>query len=495
MTPAQAKTFSCGHWQQPPSQPHQALDGAAHDTRKLNKAQMFFALRGVGGDGHDYLPQLIGSSVKLIIADRPVHLPTFKGAILQTKDVQTALADMARGLIKLHRPQVVAITGSHGKTTAKEVIAHVLAAGLKLLKTPGSLNNEIGVPLSLLALNGSHDAVVLEFSARKKGDIAFLCSIAPPKVGVLLNVGHAHLGVFGSQEAIYQTKTELFQHLQPAGTALWGSHDPRLGKLARSLCPPDSCIQSFGLEQGDFSITNLQYNHQGCQQFTAVHQQSKLSLQSGILGPFGALPLLAAWGVCRALNLPDHCVQQADGWAPQQPGRLQLAKSTKHAMLIDDTYNASPETIAALAQTLKLRPEPRKILVLGPLSELEEDLKESVELIAKQLPGTVTGCLVYEPQETGFAASLKAAAPQTQVASIASQDELIQTLHNLDAPDCVIGFKGARSSHMERFVLAMQGVKVGCQRMPCSWLRRCVDCPLLKVAAEKGSPTLAASNL
>ncbi len=482
ITPSQAQKFSHGHWIQKPSEPHKNLSGTAYDTRKLKQEQIFFAFKTSHGDAHQHLQQIHLSTIKLLITDHKIQLPHFKGAILQTNDTATALASMARELLKLHNPPVVAISGSHGKTITKEMVAHAVSQALPILKTPASLNNEIGVPLSLLNLDGNQRALILEFSARKAGDIKFLCDIAPPTIAVLLNVGHAHIGIFGTQEIIYQTKAELFSCLKPEGTALWSIHDQKLGKLARKLSPKNTKIQSFGLQQSDFHATNLQYNPQGYQQFTAVHQKTKLKLQAGIPGSFGSLPMLAAWGVCRALNLPDDCLQHLNNWHPQQPGRMQLSKSHEKATLIDDTYNASPETIIALSQTLALRPEDHKILVIGPCNELEDGLANSCQILAQQLPTSLNAYLVYDPENSGLAQGLQKIAPtsiQKKLQTFSSASQLLQALNHWNTPKAVLGFKASRSAHLERFVLALQGTQVDCQKTNCNWLKRCINCHLL----------------
>ena len=192
------------------------LQGGAFDSRELAGADIFFALTIGGGNGHQYLHTLRNSTVKLAVVSQPGQPAGFKGAVLLVPDTLAALAQLAAKVVQNHRPRIVAITGSYGKTTAKEVIAHVLGGKVTVLRNPGSFNNEIGVPITLLGLDGSQEVAVLEFSARKPGDIAYLARIAPPDIAVLLNVGTAHIGIFGSREAIIRTKTEFFPTPNPS---------------------------------------------------------------------------------------------------------------------------------------------------------------------------------------------------------------------------------------------------------------------------------------
>ncbi|HKI97764.1 MAG TPA: UDP-N-acetylmuramoyl-tripeptide--D-alanyl-D-alanine ligase [bacterium] len=478
ITLAEAAQATGGEWLAQPLPPETPLQGGAFDTRALDGAGIFFALSGEHSDGHAYLPRLAGSSVRLAVVARPADAGDYGGALLRVADPLAALAAMAHFLVEKYHPTVVAITGSYGKTTAKEVIAHVLAGQQRVLKSPGSLNNEIGVPVTLLGLDGSQDTVVLEYSARKPGDIDYLSRIAPPDVAVLLAVGQAHIGVFGSQEAIFRAKGEIFHHLRPGGTAIVGAAQPRL----REMAAPHRVL-SFGAEAGDFHAEDIAFDAEGHQCFTAVRGSGpdavRLPLRAGMPGPHGCEPVLAAWAVAHTLGLSDRLVTERGGVAPGQKGRLRVVPAQGGATLIDDCYNASPETVANLIGTLNARPEGDKVLVLGPLAELEEGLRDSARAIAERLRPPLARCLVYDPRGSLLAEHLQAGAQGVDVVHVASQPALMAALRELDAPGRIIGIKGARSAHMERFILALQGVPVGCQRHPCSLLKYCTDCELL----------------
>lgn len=487
ITLSEAVLATGGRWVAQPLPDETPLLGGAFDTRALGSAEIFFALGGgeaEGGtdaaDGHHYLHQLPGSAVKLAVVSREdVGAGLGNGiAVLCTGDTLRALADMAAFMVEKYRPRVVAVTGSYGKTTTKEVIANVLSGSISLLKTPGSLNNEIGVPISLLSLDGSQQAVVLEFSARKPGDIDYLGRIAAPDLAVLLNVGHAHVGVFGSQEAIFRTKGEIFNHLRPGGLALVGADQPRLRDLATG-----HRTQTFGREKGDFHAAQITLDAEGRQHFEGRHAGERLSLRAGVPGPHGCEPVLAAWAVARELGLPDAIVAERGGMDPAQKGRLRLFRAPGGGVVIDDAYNASPETVVNLIETLNDRPERVKVLVLGPLAELEEGLSASAAHIQGALKtapsGGIARCIVYDPQSSLLFAALSGGNGATLLEHAVSQDELFAALKALDAPGTVVGIKGSRSAHMERAVQAMLGAKVACQRHPCALLRYCTDCNAL----------------
>lgn len=486
-----------GAWLTQPLPGGTPLRAGAFDTRALGDTDIFFALSGEGADGHDYLHALGGSAVRLAVVSRSVKpeqdLAGFSGAVLQVRDTLAALGDMARYLVEKFRPVVVAITGSYGKTTAKEEIAHVLAGARRVLKSPGSHNNEIGIPLTLLALDGTQEVTVLEFSARKEGDIDYLGRIAPPDIAVLLAVGHAHIGVFGSREAIFRAKGEIFNHLRPGGLAVVGAGQPRLSELAA----PHRTV-SFGLEsgelesggpesgglgKGDLRAEQVTRDKEGKQRFTGVYGDAEVPLRASMPGPHGCEPVLAAWAVARELGLTDAQVAERAGGASPQKGRLNLLKAPGGAALIDDSYNASPETVINLIETLNARPERDRVLVLGPLAEMEEGLVDSARAIAEHLGPPLGQMVLYEPSGSvgGLSTHLieeegGARDDFTELRIIHNQPELIAHLRALDHPGRVIGIKGARSAHMERIAQALLGVTVACERHPCPMLKYCTDC-------------------
>ena len=471
ITLGEAAEATGGEWLSNPLPPETPLRGASHDTRALGTAEIFITLRGAGADAHDFLPMLVGSSIKLVLVERAVSLPGFAGNILRVDDSLRALARMGRFLVEKFRPKVVAITGSYGKTTAKEVIAHVLEGGLRVLRTPGSHNNEIGLPLTLLDLDGSQEVAVLEFSARREGDITYLGEIAPPDIAVLLTVGRAHIGVFGSQEAIYRAKGEIFSNLRKGGLALVGADDPRLRELAgqnRAL--------SFGLSGGDYTAEDIMTDALGRQSFTGLHGETRLALQSAISGPHGAFPVLAAWAVARELGVADQVVAERAATVPAQKGRALTRKAPGGAIIVDDSYNASPETVINLMATLATMEASRRILVLGHLSELEEGLGDSSRIIGGALKPPLDGCHVLAPATPGFAEALADAAQDVRVTGYKNRAELMEVLRSLDTSGTVIGIKGARSAHTERIVQELLGNRVTCRLETCGILKQCMDC-------------------
>jgi UDP-N-acetylmuramoyl-tripeptide--D-alanyl-D-alanine ligase len=474
MTLDDVQAATGGRWLHQPLPGATPLHGGAFDTRALGGAEMFFAFPGRSADGHRFLDRL-GPRIRLALVQREVQreaeAPGFTGALLRVEDTRLALRQLAAYLVARHRPRVVALTGSFGKTTAKAAVAHVLAGGRRVLSTPGSYNNEIGVPLTLLGLDGEQDAVVLEFSARHGGDIDLLGRIAPPDIAVLLGVGRAHIGVFGSQEAIFRAKGEIFNHLRPGGLALVAAAQPRLRELAAG-----HRIQTFGRDEGDFRVEGLSTEPWGHQRFTGVHEARRVAFRAPVAGAHGLYPALVAWAVASELGLPDALVAERLASVPTPRHRGEPLKGRGGAVVVDDTYNASPETVLNLIATLASLPAPEKVLVLGHLSELEQGLGESAALIGTRLAPPLTRCLVYDPCCPGSAERLARAARGIAVEVVADLPALIAALSALDRPGCAIGVKAGRTAHLERAVQGLLGARIDCRLQTCALLKSCTEC-------------------
>lgn len=351
--------------------PETAVAGFSIDTRTLQPGQFFVPLPGEHTDGHCHIPEALARGACGYFygrQDRPCPVLPERALVIAVPDPLRALQQTATAYrARFHLP-VIAVTGSSGKTTTKDLIAAVLAAQMPVLKTAGNLNNEIGLPLTLLELTGKHRAAICEMGMSAPGEIAFLAQMARPTLGVITVIGEAHLSELGSIEAIVRAKAELLQYLGADGTAVLNGDDPWVREMGRRF---PGRVYYYGLERGDFRAVKL--SDQG------EESSFQVRFPDGQEHPF-RLPFpgrhmvrnaLAAIAVGCLLGVPparsaaglQSCVITA--------GRLQLRPAAAGFTVIDDSYNANPGSVAvALEVLVQLAGPNRGIAVLGEMLEL-----------------------------------------------------------------------------------------------------------------------------
>lgn len=413
--------------------PAKAIDGISTDTRTIREGDLYLALRGERFDGHSFLPSIQGTHA-VIFQDGDACAPSIK-----VEDTLLAYGQLARGWRKKWGGIVVAVTGSSGKTSTKEAIASLLSLYGKTAKTEGNFNNEIGLPKTLLAIEKDARFAVVEMGMRGMGEIRALAKLALPSVGVITNIGKAHLGRLGSQEAIQKAKGELFEVLEKlnGGVAVANGDDP----LARALLPKDGV--SFGFREGVIRgswIDARSFAAEGC----------KVTLV--VPGEHHASNALAALAVAKVLGLP-----LPSEWQPsaELPGRAR-AKTVGGITLWDETYNANPDSMRAAIKSLFLQPG-RKILVLGEMGELGPEEGAEHQALGRFLADYPVHLLVTVGP---LAARYGEEAPcphQNFDSREAAAEALIPHL----APGDAVLFKGSRSTRMEEILERIHGALEG----------------------------------
>lgn len=341
--------------------------GAVIDTRKIKEGQLFVALKGEHVNGHDFLAQAreAGASAALVSELRDDPLPQ-----LLVKDVRQAFAKIARAWLHQNRTRVVAITGSNGKTSVKEMVTAILRQMGPVLSTQGNYNNELGVPLTLCRLDPEDKFAVIEMGTNHPGEIAQLVKIAQPDVAVINNIAPAHLEGFGTEAGVAVEKGAIYTGLSETGTAVVNADMPYQEIWAPLIA--DRKILTFGLEnEADIHADYIQPDP------TASHFLVEME---GVSHHFD-LPLpglhnvnnaLAAIAVCRALEVPVDAMVRGLASMRAVPHRLQLRKGINDSRLLDDTYNANPGSYLQALKTLSSFAGERW-LVLGDFGELGKD--------------------------------------------------------------------------------------------------------------------------
>ncbi|MFP3928723.1 MAG: UDP-N-acetylmuramoyl-tripeptide--D-alanyl-D-alanine ligase [Desulfobacteraceae bacterium] len=349
------------------------LAGISTDTRKQLEGCVFWALKGERFDGNDFLELAFESGAAAVVAEQGRvklgRIPSDKTAIL-VKDTLRALGDFAGWWRREHKVQVLALTGSNGKTTTKEMAAAVLELQGPVLKNPGNYNNLIGLPLSLLDLTETHARVVLEMGMNHPGEIGRLTEIAAPDVGLITNVARAHLEGMGDLRSVARAKGELFEKMGPGSLAVVNGDDPLVvGELPRFK----GRVLTFGLGSGNAVRAEgiRELGREGLE-FEIIRGDEKAGVRLSVPGRHNVMNALAAAAAAAAMGV--SLSQAAQGLAGFRgvPGRFTVVDLPDGATLVDDTYNANPSSLAAALESLAplLRPNGRVILGLGDMLEL-----------------------------------------------------------------------------------------------------------------------------
>jgi UDP-N-acetylmuramoyl-tripeptide--D-alanyl-D-alanine ligase len=429
--------------------------GMVLDSRKVRPGSLFLALPGARTDGHDFLPQAREAGAAAALVTRWVDDPLPQ---LRVADVALAAADLARWQHRRLKLRTVAITGSNGKTTVKNLCRGILEELGVTLATRGNYNNELGLPLTLAELGEEHAFAVLEMGAGKPGDIEQLCRIATPDVALITNVTDAHLAQFDTREQIARTKGAIYAALGPKGTAIIPADDDFADSF-RQLAEGRPRL-SFGHAPADVSAAAIRSGSP--QHFTLCTPVGQIEVELPLLGAHNIANALAAASVGLALGASLEQIARGLSRAQPEPRRLQL-KHKGDLLIVDDSYNANPASLqAALEAVTALAGE--RWLALGDMLELGVDAAELHAQAGRQAR-QAGFCRLFA---VGPLAASAAAAFGVGGSSHANQAELFDALcAKLRLPVTGTGgarlllVKGSRSSAMDRVVDALMGAEEG----------------------------------
>lgn len=418
------------------------FEGIVIDSRQVAKGNLFAALSGQNVDGHDFLEQAAhaGAAVALVSRKTETGIPQ-----LVVEDVQASLGRLAAYWRGLHEITVLGITGSNGKTTTRKMLSGILGSEQAVLSTSGNFNNELGLPLTLFGLDRQHRYAVLEMGAAKAGDIAYLSSIAGQEVGLVTNVGPAHLQGFGNEEGVARAKAEIYQALPDDGTAVINTDDPWHPVFFEAAAGKQ--ILRFGHQKSCDVRLVADGDHN-----RVVTPSGEFDLRISLPGKHNQINALAATAMAVAVGTPVEVIRQ--GLADIKPvtGRLNLLHAERGWTVIDDTYNANPASLYAALQVLADQ-DGEPWLVLGDMKELGRNSRK----LHAEMGEAARAMGVTRLFALGDAthASVDAFGPGGRYFhSMASMIEaLCDELHA--GVTCLV--KGSRSMGMERVVRAISG--------------------------------------
>lgn len=421
--------------------------GAFVDTRTPEPDGLFVAIAGERVDGHDFAAGAGAAGAVAVLGSRPTDLPT-----VVVEDATAALGLLARHVVdRLPDTTVLAMTGSQGKTGTKDYLAHLLSEAGPTVATRGNFNNDLGVPLTALRATPETRYLVVEMGARGIGHIARLCAIAPPRVAAVLNVGSAHIGEFGSRDAIAVAKGEIVESLPVDGTAVLNADDD----LVVAMAPRTSAtVCTFGTTGADVAVSEVTSDELGRQSFVLAHRGSYASVHLAQVGAYQWRNAAAAAAMALAAGLDLDTV--ADSLADAGPAsrwRMEVTERADGLVVVNDAYNANPESMKAAVDTLAgmgERSGRRTIAVLGTMLELGAGSPDAHRGVGRHAADAGIDVLItVGPEAAAISEGYGAATSGGVTIPTAGRAEAADWLrHNVSAADVVL-VKASRGAALE----------------------------------------------
>ncbi|MBS3785338.1 MAG: UDP-N-acetylmuramoyl-tripeptide--D-alanyl-D-alanine ligase [Gammaproteobacteria bacterium] len=425
--------------------PRVMVTGVGIDSRSLVKGDLFVALPGDQADGHDFVSAAAAAGASAVMVSREVDTDLPQWVV---EDTRRSLVELACWIRSQSQALTVGITGSNGKTTVKEMVSAILQEVGPTHASKGNFNNELGVPLTLCGLNAEHQYAVVEMGCARPGDISLLASWVRPRVGLVNNVGPAHLAGFGSVSAIAAGKGELFEALPAEGCAVINADDPFASFWEQQAA---HChILRFSLEGLPADVVGSISENNQLQIQLPEHPQS-FEVRVPLPGRHNQLNALAATSVAAAMDIPVDAIVRGIENVAAVAGRLVATPGIAGSELIDDTYNANPASLTAAMQTVSTQYDGPVWLVLGDMAELGPEA-EALHTAAGREARALGFKRLYA---LGPLSAHAAEAFGENAACFDDHDALIKVLTDALGKGVRVLVKGSRSSRMERVVMAL----------------------------------------
>jgi len=426
-----------------------SFTGVSTDSRNTRSGDCFFAIKGERFDGHDYIAAACERGAVCAVVERPVAgAPASDKVIVCVPDTTKALGDLAREYRRQHRFRVVAVTGSVGKTTTRQIIAHVLGQHLRVWQSPKNFNNFLGLPLTLLGADPQCQVVVAELGTNHMGEIGYLTRLALPNVAVLTCVQPAHLEGFGDMEALTAEKLSIADGLSPGGTFIVNADQAGILDRARAK---SRRVVGFGLsDRADVRATEVRHHDRGSD-FTLAGTR----IESPLLGPGNVYNVLAAAAVCRTLGISTEVLAQAIKTVPAVEMRAEPTRIGT-ITVIHDCYNASPASMAnclEILRSLSGDTPRRRVFICGDMAELGVQAEVFHRQLGTQIGQMGVDVLVAVGQWASVvAAAARQANDRLQAACFADAFCACQGLPDIVKENDIVLIKGSRSVRLEQVI-------------------------------------------
>lgn len=433
--------------------PQTSFIGASTDSRTIREGELFFALHGERFNGHQFIADAVARGGRGVVVEEYIQrIPDAAIPVIKVEDALQALGDVARFWRKQHPIPLVAVVGSNGKTTTKEMVARIVGKRYTVLKNPGNFNNLIGLPLSLLKMGPQDQVAVVEMGMNRRGEIRRLTYIAEPDLGILTNIGPVHLEGLESIEGVMEAKGELLEVMNEGKRLIFNADDPRVSKLSKGF---RGAKTSFGIRgPADWVATDIKTMEDGELSFQIEGPMGKIPISLKLMGGHQVYNALASAATASHLGLGAEEIRDGlEGFQPP-PMRMELIIVGKGIKIINDAYNANPASMRSALHTLGQMRGGRKVAVLGDMAELGGYAPQAHTEIGHVVRERGIDCLMIIGE---FATSVAQGAREAGMAPTAiiigkNHHELIRHLtRSLQQGDWVL-IKGSRIMKMEMIV-------------------------------------------
>ncbi len=430
--------------------------GISTDSRTINSGELFWALKGDRFDGHDFVEHAVSSGAAGAVVEKgqAQRFSNLAGAVIGVDDTLKALGDLAAWWRARHSTVVGAITGSVGKTTTKEMAAAVLEQHHETLKTKGNLNNLIGLPLTLFQLEGRHSRAVLELGMNRPGEIARLTRIADPDVGLITEVGKAHLEGLGNLLGVARAKLELAQELRKEAWLLVNGDNTLLVDLAKTY---GKRVLSFGLDsKNHIRAKAIQPQDGQGIGFVLCYKGEEVRVRLQVTGQHNVMNALGAAGLCLCMGEPLESIAEGLSRFKGMEGRFEVVELPFGITLVDDTYNANPVSLKAALEAVQqlITKAGGLIVALGDMLELgQEAVQAHLEAgmwVGGLQPRVFVGMGQYA--DTMMEGAREAGLPGESLVTVQGPEEMAQAIEQHMRPGDVILLKGSRKMRLDKVV-------------------------------------------
>lgn len=435
-------------------EPEAPVRTVTHDSREVTPGALFVAIRGQKSDGHSFVDKALSrGAVAALVEEIPPGIGPERGALCLVDNTVTSLGLLGRHYRRRFPVQVWGITGSLGKTTTKEMVASILGPRFRLLKSPGNLNTEVGLPLALFGLTPEHQLAVLEMGARKPGDIEWLCYLAEPHGALITNVAESHVGVFGDVDRVARAKSELVQAAQ--GPVCLNADDPRVRAMERLAA--GRVIMYGSSSESEVTATDVRMDTFMRPTFTLRLAGEAVSVSLPLHGAHQVMNATAAASVAHALEMDVEDI--VAGLESVEPVSMRMAvHRIRDLMILDDSYNASPTSAQAALDILKRLPADRRVAILADMLELGDMGPEAHLKLGEAVAACGLNLLITVGDMAGliYQGALEAGLASERALHYRTVEGLLKDLSALIAPDSTVLVKGSRGMRMERIVEALK---------------------------------------